>query len=335
MSYRIASFNVRNLSYGSGRDLDRIARIIKDNKLDIVALQEVLSEGKILTGPNLKDLLGQAKALDYSLKGRLGKNYEICWRDPATKSKYYPYLGEDSRGEGYAFIWDTRKFELLKDEAGNEILPTIWRNYGTNSSEKQIRLIRDPCYGRFKIKNGKAEIRLITTHIVYKKPKDDLLDADLDFGAIQMRINEFNVIAGKIYPKISEYYKDINCCVPYTIILGDYNLNLRSSGLGKAILQDVVCFDAYGHPISESTNSYCKIFTVQEQLTTLKIDGSGYASNYDHFSYDQRVKEEIIKGGPYRIEVQSDGTEDERTKFENYRQKVSDHVPVYVEIGFR
>ena len=52
MSIRIGSFNVKNLSLATGRDIDRIAQIIKDNELDIVAMQEVLSEGKILTGVN-------------------------------------------------------------------------------------------------------------------------------------------------------------------------------------------------------------------------------------------------------------------------------------------
>ena len=336
MSYRIASFNVHNLSYGSKRDLDWIAQMIKDNEIDIIALQEVLSEGKILTGSKLKDLSGQAKALDYSLKGRLGKNYEICWRDPQTNSKYYPYLGGDSRGEGYAFIWNTRKFELLKDKDGHEITPVIWRNYKTNTNpgERQIRLIRDPCYGRFKIKHGKAEIRLITTHIVYGKPKEENLDADLDFGAVRMRKNEFNILAGKIYPKISEYHKDVNCCVPYTIILGDYNLNLPSSGVEKSLIQEVACFDEQGHPVSEN-DPYCRIYTVQDQLTTIKTDGSDYANNYDHFSYDQRVKDRIIKDSPVRIEATAGSTENGEGKYESYRKMISDHVPIYIEIDFR
>ena len=46
MSYKIGSFNVRNLSWGAvgSRNLDKIAEIIK--RYDIIALQEVLSEGK-------------------------------------------------------------------------------------------------------------------------------------------------------------------------------------------------------------------------------------------------------------------------------------------------
>jgi hypothetical protein len=227
MGYRIGSFNVKNLSLGGKRDLDRIAKIILDNKLDIVAMQEVLSEGKILTGVNSKSTIGAAKAYDYSLKKRLGPNWAICWRDPQTSAKNYPYLGGDSRGEGYAFLWNTEKFILLKDENGNDIYPRIWRNYKTNIEDGMIRLIREPCVGRFITKDRKAEIRLITTHIVYGKPKDDNLSVELDFGSIKMRQNEFKILAGQIYPRVSQYAKDVNCTAPYTIILGYYNLNLR------------------------------------------------------------------------------------------------------------
>lgn len=48
MMYRIGSFNVRNLKRGLNRDLEWIAAIIKNNRLDVVALQEVLDEGNVL-----------------------------------------------------------------------------------------------------------------------------------------------------------------------------------------------------------------------------------------------------------------------------------------------
>ena len=168
MLYRIATFNVNNLSMGASSErLDNIAQIIKDYNLDIVALQEVLSEGKILTGMNLKSVAGQAKAYEHSLKRRLGKDWAICWRDPGSWAKNYLY--EDVRGEGYAFLWNTKKFELVEDN-GVEILPRIFRKYQLPENG-MIRLIRDPCYGRFKVKGRKPEIRLISTHIVYGKPK--------------------------------------------------------------------------------------------------------------------------------------------------------------------
>ena len=56
MSYRIASFNLHNmgessLSTNNPRDIKTIARIIKEEKFDVVALQEVLSKVKALESP--------------------------------------------------------------------------------------------------------------------------------------------------------------------------------------------------------------------------------------------------------------------------------------------
>ncbi len=84
VGYRIASFNVKNLSFGGARDLDMIAKIIKDNNLDIVAMQEVLSEGKALTGIVSSNPSLEAKMYERSLISRLGKNWAIRWGDPRT-----------------------------------------------------------------------------------------------------------------------------------------------------------------------------------------------------------------------------------------------------------
>ena len=50
MKYRFGSFNMNNMGMSAmtGRDFDRIAEIIKRENLDVVALQEILSEGKAL-----------------------------------------------------------------------------------------------------------------------------------------------------------------------------------------------------------------------------------------------------------------------------------------------
>lgn len=331
MSYRIGSFNVRNLSLASGRDLDRIARIIKENKFDIVAMQEVLSEGKILTGTNSKRISGQVKAYDYSLKSRLGSNWDICWRDPKTRAKNYPFLGEDSRGEGYAFLWNNSRVELPLDKNGNKIYPQIWRNYRTDNNEGSIRLMRDPCYGRFIIRGRKAEIRLITTHIIYGKPSSDNMNVEIGSGAIKMRNNEFQIIAGQIYPRISEYYKDINCTTPYTIILGDYNLNLKESGVFRALMPSIACFDSKGKKVSEEESLYT-IYTVQEELSTLRTNEEGLANNYDHFSFDSRVKAQIVSQSAKTINAVEINSKDENSKYDTYRKEVSDHLPIVIEI---
>jgi len=333
MSYRIGSFNVKNLSFGeNGRDLDRIAKLITENKFDIVALQEVLSEGKILTGAKLSDIRGQAKAYDMSLKRRLGNNWASTWRDPESKAIYSPYLGNDKRGEGYAFLWKTDKFELPKKGDGSLITPYIERNYKTRE-ENMIRLIRDPCVGRFKVIGRPIEIRLITTHIVYGKPKSENLDADLDVGAIAMRKNEFNILAGQIYKRVNDNHRD-NSSVAYTILLGDYNLNLKESGVGKALIPEISIFDSRGRLTNSLETDYLKIYTLQNELSTLSSKDASYASNYDHFSVDEHTRSQVRatkvidavhKGHP-------NATDDEKTKFDTYRSTVSDHVPIVIEI---
>lgn len=335
MSYRIGSFNVHNLSLTSGHDLDRIAAIINDNQLDIVSLQEVLSGGKALTGIGLSDPAGQMKAYEYSLKRRLRGNWRACWRDPQTRAKDYPYLGDDKRDEGYAFLWNTDKIELPVNSSGQEIYPQIWHQY-KHKSQGLYRLIRDPLCGRFKIKGLRAELRLISTHIVYGKPKPENFGADLDRSALQMRRNEFRLLAGYIYPRIAEYCKEAFCTVPYTIILGDYNLNLRESGIGKALLPSIIHFDRNGFEHDIPDELTYTIHNVQAEKTTINKDKTDFANNYDHFSYDDRTQD--IVAHVARIDAvhqyaQAENSADEC--FKQYYEKVSDHVPIVIEIDFR
>lgn len=104
MGIRIASFNMHNFNLEK-KDLDRIAKIILDNRIDIVAMQEVLAEGRAISGIMLdldKDEYARKSAFEKSLLSRLGSHWDTYWADPQTKSKFYPYLGNDKRGEGYA-----------------------------------------------------------------------------------------------------------------------------------------------------------------------------------------------------------------------------------------
>ncbi len=334
MSYKIGTFNVRNLSFGEGakRDLDKIADIIK--KFDIIALQEVLSEGKILQGVNLYDTSGQAKAYEYSLKSRLGDNWDMCWLDPQTDSKWYPYLGNDTRGEGYAFLWNKDRFCCPKDENGKEIRPRIIHQYRVDGTKGEMRLIRDPGYGRFSLVSlPNVEIRLITTHIVYNKPDDSKLSKIVDYGAAKMRQNEFNVLARTIYTSVSENHNDINCVVPYTIILGDYNLNLPESSATSPYVPSVLVVDQQKNVVSTKgeylENGYYYIHTKQADLSTINRDADKYSSNYDHFSYDEQVKRKASIGTPHRLNVV-----EEMGDFKLYKEKVSDHIPVMLEIDF-
>ncbi len=321
MAYRIASFNVNNLSYGGGKDLDLIAKIINDNDLDIVAMQEVLSEGKALTGASFSSPSLQAKAYEKSLLRRLHGNWEVRWGDPKSSPRNLSEMNDDRRGEGYAFLWRSDRFMLPRNAIGKEIEPQIWSNYRVLLDQGQQPLFRNPFYARFRVKNLNIEIRLITTHIVYG-------------SNYTMRQKEFEILAGQIYPRISEYYKDVNCVVPYTIILGDYNLNLMSSGSGGPLVSEVICFDSKGRVLSEHETPYCTIHTVQNQKTTLKHNEDGYANNYDHFSFDNRVQNSIIQHVSV-IDIPSDIVSNDESKFSVYRRTVSDHLPIVVDIDFR
>ncbi len=47
MIIKIGSLNMRNWSYSSRKDFQKIAEIIVSEEFDVIALQEILSEGKI------------------------------------------------------------------------------------------------------------------------------------------------------------------------------------------------------------------------------------------------------------------------------------------------
>ena len=86
MSYRIASFNLKNFSLATDKDLNRIAAIIKESNFDIIAMQEVLAAGRALSGIYVKDPAMQKSAFEKSLLGRLGRNWNSFWGDPKTAS---------------------------------------------------------------------------------------------------------------------------------------------------------------------------------------------------------------------------------------------------------
>ena len=330
MKYKIGSFNVRNLSFAASKErLDYIADFIKD--FDIIALQEVLSEGKMLEGPSLNDVSGQAKAYEYSLRSRLGNKWDMCWIDPKTDSKWYPYQGNDSRGEGYAFLWNKEKFVCPQNENGTEIRPRAIHQYKTDSTRQEMKLMRDPGYGRFKLVNlPNAEIRLLTTHIIFGKPKEDNLNKVVDIGAVKMRQNEFNVLARSIYTSVCDDHNDINCVTPYTIILGDYNLNLKESGAGSPYIQNVIIIDSKKNIIegsSENTKDGTYILhTEQMDLSTVNDTADNLSNNYDHFTFDEKTGK-VVSGIPRRINaIERVGD------IKKYMELVSDHIPIMIEL---
>ena len=314
MEYKIGSFNCLNLGQVSvnKKDKDMITRIILESRFDIVALQEV------------KDTV-VVNTILYTLN--CGRSSSGIWKGAA-----------DNEVNDYAFIWNSSRVELastkLKDGSIRMFQPRIYKQYRLDRKKGELPLIREPFYARFHtVVPGlpKIEFRLINTHIRYSKGKDGE-NAIVPLGETAMRQNEFLVLGNSIYNRISDRCYGSNdgygsAETAYTILLGDYNLNLRSANAGSPYLP---CEEF----IIDTRKQKC-LRTVQTGLTTLKKPskkedshseeiGDYYVSNYDHFTYDS----ERFDGTTVtceRIDAVKEYCDDD---YEKYVEKVSDHVPI-------
>lgn len=302
MIYRIGSFNVRNLNYPISKDgrrsFDTIAGIIKNEDFDVVALQEVLSD----------------KVWE-QLKMHLGADWQFSWERPPQR------FGEskaDPRGEGYAYIWNTKKLDLVEIEIDGytrRSLPQIWKQYRS----KGQKLIREPYYARFTPKGKVAgcfcEIRLINTHIVYG---DNSKKGEI------VRYGEFLKVVNNIYENIANKRYG-NGMPAYVVVLGDYNLSLN-------VLKQADVKVEIGNSTSERRQE--RVITVQNELTTLnhkqQDDGtytSAFVNDYDHFSFIERYKAIM------HMDIQCVNVEKYCSSLVKYWETVSDHVPIKMSIN--
>ena len=310
MKYRIGSFNLKNFGAYPRRDFEKIAEIIRKEELDIVAFQEILSQGK-----------GLENLLRYYVKHEF-YNWDFCWASPRESSdisKIGELIQNDSRGEGYAYIWNKRLFKLAEFSKLGERKSFARRIINSLSNDVYadcsfyartpyyIRL--QPCYGGF------FEFRLINLHIYYGS--NALSD-------VQKRQLEYETLVKDIYPSISKRrYGDFRPA--YTIAMGDYNLNIFRPHIpaqSNAYLQEVYNFKDF------------QVITAQDQLTTLKTtqqsneSGNGYANNYDHFTYSPELTHSVpISCGVIDAVAKYCGGD-----FEYYRTNISDHLPIVMEI---
>jgi endonuclease/exonuclease/phosphatase family metal-dependent hydrolase len=290
------------------KDLDSIANIISTEKFDIIAMQEVFDE----------------KPMNMIL-ARLGGHWKGAWGKPNSRSA--------QAAEGYAFIWNTDRIELARSvtTSGTRIYqPRIYQQYKIDKKRGQKELVRDPFYGRFKPKYDNYEIRIINTHIMFSSGKDEHEDDSIQLGEIAMRRNEYEILIKNILAK-ENTWRYGNNLTAYTILMGDYNLNLRRNWTSEPYLEEVV-------EIADGKYTY-KIRTVQDQLTTIKNRSKlnpdepvrGYANNYDHFSYDEDRFSDLhpkVK----RIDSVRKYCDDD---FEKHKKEISDHVPISIEIDLR
>ena len=337
MGYRIASFNMYKFSLRSDNEIRKnimaIAGIIRQESFDIVAMQEVMND-------NAMRIL--QKALNPSI-------WDYSWEQPPSHG-IGSLVEDEYSSEGYAFLWN--KLRVRPVETGyatgiKEFLPRIYSQYRVDIRKGQMKLERDPYYGRFTpagLPGGSFfEFRVINTHIRFSKY------AGTDIGATLIRKNEFEVLSQCIFPRISDKRYGNNM-PSYTILLGDYNLNLPTSGVGSPYVPPEVFYQD-GREIKQ-------IVTEQNDLSTLKhkqegtleelLNGGGnqnnqvdrnginkemqkwkvYSKNFDHFTYDEKrfsgIEHQINRVDAVRNYYGGD--------VERYRQEISDHVPIVIDI---
>lgn len=314
--YKIASFNMNNFGVNSVKDFEKIAQIIEGEEFDIVAMQEILSNGK-----------GVKRLIERELRGWDFQFDLPTESDDSEKLK--DMIIKDKRGEGYVYLWNKKKFKLLEfSKLGKKrtFEPRIINSLSNDVNLDCSFFARTPYYIRLQPKNGGFfELRLINIHIYF---------GDNTLPSICKRKKEFDVLTKDIYPEISEKrYGQFR--VAYTIAMGDYNLNIFSPDVQtpeKYCLTHVHTYDKY--------NKTVKVRTVQDKLTTLRnmdnysetenIYGNRnmYANNYDHFTYSQELSEfksvsfDVVDA----VQKYCDGD------FSYYRKNISDHLPIAITV---
>lgn len=317
MSYKIGSFNMCNCNFRSDKETAKsfkmIAEIIDKENFDIVAMQEVLSENVLKD--KLAHLLPNGK-----------KNWKYRWIQPVQHTA--GGMG-DKRGEGYAYLWNANKIDLVHSEdedSGTKISePVIWSQY---SGRKYQKIKREPYYARFS-PNGLSggsffELRLINTHILFGKNTGE-------------RLAEFQRLVENVYVNIANRRYGNNMPA-YTILLGDYNLTTAQlQSKDSLTVEKIFIGDNRDERIKRT------IMTVQDLPSTInriqKEDGSysstGYTTNdYDHFSFTKDMNE-AMSLIPSRIDAVGKYYTDKEEPFTEYRREVSDHVPVALTINLK
>ncbi|GHU66164.1 hypothetical protein AGMMS49983_15260 [Clostridia bacterium] len=159
------------------------------------------------------------------------------------------------------------------------------------------RIKRNPLLGRFIRKGIYAELRIVDVHLWQSDE--------------EIRREECGLVTGELHDKIDVHrYANSEFRGTFTLVVGDYNYSMED------------CNDIT-HQIGNPN-----VITIQEELTSLKKDSDGYSSSYDHFSFNQRKNNTV----PYKVS-RVDAVKDYfNGDYRKYKECVSDHVPVVLEI---
>lgn len=147
MKYTIGSFNMHNLGKNAqknGRNLQKIANIIKDEKFDIIALQEIST--------------GEAFTQNDGILEKLGNDYD--------------FRRGNAHGDGLGFLWKKNRLKLLEEP--QILIP----------EKEGHKISKGGYYGRFTpyglSEEEIFEFRLISIHIIFGN-NSDTRRKELDF----------------------------------------------------------------------------------------------------------------------------------------------------------
>ena len=311
MGYHIGSFNMRDLNYANQakggeklkRDFEKIAEIIAKEDFDVVGLQEINSES----------------ALNYLISVLNRKYRDSRHNFQCVFGNGMPTHSHDP--ERYGFLWNEKRLRLVNVKRGMN--PGYYINAGGAG------VIRPPYYGRFTARGmlggSNFELRLVNIHIK-------------DASHEEEKIQEFNVLLKQVLPRICDHQEvseEGELMPAYTFLLGDYNICLNKGP--RAIFRiDKVTATSF-------TGKKRYFLTVQEDLTSLRQVGNQtsieecYANNYDHFTYEDELGFKL-KLKTQRVEALSKyfSAEDGAVaKLKSYREKVSDHVPISMNMELK
>lgn len=316
LEYQIGSFNLKNLGANSRKDFGKIAQIIFEEQMDIVAFQEVLSEGK-----------GVKRLLEQFVKYEL-YDWDFCWASPRESQdpeKIHDMVVSDSRGEGYAYLWNKKRFKLVEmTKLGQKRIfePRIVNSLSNDVHVDCSIFARAPYYIRLQpVYGGFFELRFINIHIYY---------GDNRLSSIAKRMVEYGILTQDIYPSLSTRRYG-NFRTAYTVAMGDYNLNIFTPGITTA--SKCYLTPVYSYFDGQKT---VNILTAQEGLSTLRSalsseqreDHGGYANNYDHFTYSL----ELSNFNKVAFRVVDAVNKYCGGDFEYYNNNISDHLPIVMTI---
>ena len=310
MSYVIGSFNIRDFNLANKsrdgesirRDFELIAQIIRQEKFDVVAIQEVNAEIAI---KHLTDILNRGKNLlqewEYDFSGKAA----TAIADP----------------EGYGFIWNKKRLRLL--EKRNKKNPDYYTYAGGGG------LLRRPYYACFTsrglVGGSNFELRIVNVHI---------RDATREFE----RLLEFNTLVQQVLPRICDHpeVSAENEIMPaYTFLMGDYNLELNKSERSVVKIETITETSYTGKKrYYKTAQTELTSLRIPREQTTIS---ECYSHNYDHFTYETDLDFKL-KLVPQRIEALSTYFPDQSSaveKLSDFRLKVSDHVPIKLTVDLK